>query len=442
MKIKDALLTSARYLHPEPPEACEWWLNALISPCSSENERDQFKRRLTSSIEFSLGHKQRSMECATKRIDDHALAMYISDRLRQADMHSYALDILLDSLRRSSNKLTVLERIGYIISQIQRLKLNPEHSSEVYSTNQLDQWSSRLLNEFEYDKSCCLALGNASHLMASHDVYGSGYLLNQMILASTDRVNQHRYNQSSMLFLPGPGKTGTTSLFDYIQKRYLLTSYQGKEIDYWDIFIKHGLPVEWYLNHFYTDGNPTLAIQSAIDCSPSSFGCIQSLAKEISYIKDKLDLFCLLTLRDPISRAISMLSHEHRTSMQELGLIDYAQITLDRVKSGEDISSSALYQSRYELFAPKWIELVGSAQSLSIFMESMTAENIDSMMHFWGYKAHIPASIASANTNPESSRLLSELRDQDQLMSVFKSYFEETYEWIAQEKVRVSEVIS
>ncbi len=396
-------------------------------------------KRLSGSV--GLGHTQ-GIESATTRIDEYELAMHISDRLRQADMQSYALEILLDSLRRSSSKLIILERIGYIINQILRLKLNKEDASEAYSADELDKWASRLLDEFRHDNLCCLALGNAAHLMAAHDAYGSGYLLNQMVSCSAGSAGGHRYSRSSMVLLPGPGKTGTTSLFDYIRKRFEFSFYQGKEIDYWDIFIKHGLPIEWYLNHFYPYGNPSLALKSAIECSPSTFGCVHSLEKEVGDIKEKLDLFCLLTLRDPIARSISMLAHEHKTSMHDLSLIDYIQITLDKDRNGDDISSTVLFQSRYEIFAPKWIELAGNAQTLSVFIENVTEGQIDTIMHSWGYQAHISASIPMANKNQESGGLLDEVRSQRNLMSIFKAYFEETYEWIEQEKVRVSEVLS
>jgi hypothetical protein len=398
-------------------------------------------RRLNTSIGFRQGSINQGCIDEISRIADHELAMYTSDRLRAAGMHEHALDILIESLGRSSDKQIILERIGYVVNQISRSIACSDQYSCLYSNDKLDQWASRILDEYNCDKTCSLALGISAHLLALHDPHASQHLLNEMLHSTLTDNPQVQAAPSSMLLLPGPGKAGTTSMFDYISNRFGLAAYKGKEIDYWDIYIKQGLSPEWYLNHFYFNGDPRSVQRSSIECSPSSFGCIHSISDVLAHIKQIMSLFCILTLRDPVSRSISMFAHEYSTSAMPGDMISNIKLAIDRSVAGENVCDTAFYQSKYEIFAAKWIDMVGGSRCLTLFIEDTSKVTIDNMMSFWGYKPSSPATFNIMNASKTSSKLYSELRENRQIMACIEAYFEPTYEWIKKEKARVAEVM-
>ena len=436
-----SFLKGTRFLHSEPQDSFEEWLISLISSPNGDEKSTYYMRRLTTSTGFRQGSIDQ--ECLDKlsRISDHELAMYTSDRLRAAGMHERALDILIESLDRSSNKQVILERIGYVANQISRSIICGDQDSCLYSNDKLDQWASRILSEYNCDKNCSLALGISAHFLALHDPHASQHLLNEMLHSTLTDIPQTQACPSSMLLLPGPGKAGTTSMFDYISNRFELAAYKGKEIDYWDIYIKHGLSPEWYLNHFYFNGDPRTVQRSSIECSPSSFGCIHSISNVLAHIKQLMSLYCILTLRDPVSRSISMFAHEYSTSAMCGDVISNIKLAINQSVAGENTCDTIFYQSRYEIFAAKWIDLLGSSRCLTLFIEEASQATIDNMMNFWGYKTSSPATFSIMNASKTSSRLYNELQEDRRIMACIEAYFEPTYEWIKKEKARVAEVM-
>jgi len=438
----DSLHKDTLFLHREPASAIDFWLDRLIDVKDDEYMKAHCRRRLISSVGTYANISNLESLAMSNRLFESDLALYISDRLRQADMHRVSIDLLISSLDFSDNKFKVLERIGYIVNQLARARLLCNDATVIQNWNErFEQWASCLLGKLKRDNSCRLSLGVSAHLLALHDSYGSRYLLNQMVGLNHRRLDR-RIMAPKLIMLVGPGKTGTTSIHKFITERYELISYQGKEIDYWDIYWKHGLPCEWLLNHFYHDGTPANSQGSiVVDNSPSSFGSVSDLAPSISRMQSLISTFILMTFRDPVRRAVSMLVHELSTSCQNPDIQAAIIEDLELANNEETLHQSILYQSRYEIFGPAWIETVGSSKCLSISLEDFSADGLDLIFGSWGVGPVTEASIGHLNKMQLHKPSIRSIIEDPDLLHKLTRYFSPTYEWLASEKTRVIEVL-
>jgi hypothetical protein len=437
--MKNSLHHTTLYFHQEPSCAIETWLNLLINTNGDPFATTHCKHRLCTSVDSAAGLDLGALKRVT-RSSEADLAMYLSDRLRAANLHDFSVELLLASLCYSNNQDLILTRIGFTINQIISNLLTCSPDAKLQWSSRAVHWASVLLSNLSSGSTSSLVYGVSAHLHALHDPASSKYLLNQML--ATNAVNQTGLNHPpKLLLLAGPGKTGSTSIDKCLQARYGAGTYQGKEIDYWDNFLKHGLPIDWLLNHFFVSGKPCTSVHPFYcDSSPSSFGCITAIKESVHQLQGAVEFFVLATLRDPINRAISMIAHSASVTKTTSDLKQLLEVDLELASNESSLHNSVLYQSRYEIFAPEWIETVGSERFLSIRMEELSTELLDATLAKWGILPVTSSSLQHLNQMKAPTSDLSHIYEDPLILTKLKSYFEPTYDWLADEKSRMAGV--
>jgi hypothetical protein len=272
------------------------------------------------------------------------------------------------------------------------------------------------------------AAAHASCLI--HPEKSLGYLRTMRSLNSQQSPKGWRESPSMLLILPGPGKCGTTSLYEYLVANYRLLSYPCKEMDYWDIYLHHGLSLDWYLSHFADiQAGPSGLTRTWIECSPSTFGCSQTVAEafEHHWLRDRVRV--LLTIRDPIDRVMSMISHDIRCGiLQQHEAESRVEHMLREAIAGEIITyPNYLQESRYEFFAEPWFSCFGKERVSVLPLEKAGSESVDRIMMGYGLRKTGRAS-AYPFSNAESSRRSPICGEAMTLALV--DFFAPTYAWM------------
>jgi hypothetical protein len=239
-----------------------------------------------------------------------------------------------------------------------------------------------------------------------HPEKSLAYLRTMRSLIGQQRPKGWRESPSMLLILPGPGKCGTTSLYEYLVANYRLLSYPCKEMDYWDVYRHHGLSLDWYLSHFADiEAGPAGLTRTWIECSPSTFGCSQMVAEGFAHhwLRDRVRV--LLTIRDPIDRVMSMISHDILNGiLPEHEVESRIDVMLREGLAGEILTyPNYLQESRYELFAGPWFSCFGKERVSVLPIEQAGSEAVDRIMTGYGIRKSGRSSTYPFS-NAESSR--------------------------------------
>lgn len=259
-----------------------------------------------------------------------------------------------------------------------------------------------------------------------------GYLRTMRSLVSRQVPKAWREPPAMLLILPGPGKCGTTSLNEYLVSNYRVLSYPCKELDYWDVYLRHGLSLDWYLSHF-ADIQAGLGgfTRTWIECSPSTFGCSQTVAQafEHHWLKERIRV--LITIRDPIERVMSMVSHDIRCGiLQQHETEDRIEAMLGECLAGEIINTHPNYlqESRYELFAENWFTCFGKQHVSVLPLERAGSEVVDRIMAGYGIRKRGRASTTYPVINANPTRCVP-ICD-EQMMRALEDFYAPTYAWM------------
>jgi hypothetical protein len=256
------------------------------------------------------------------------------------------------------------------------------------------------------------------------------YLRTMRSLISRQRPKARREPPAMLLILPGPGKCGTTSLYEYLVANYRILSYPCKEMDYWDVYLQNGLSLDWYLSHFADiQAGPAGLSRTWIECSPSTFGCSQTVAQafEHHWLRDRVRV--LLTIRDPIDRVMSMISHDIRCGILEQQEAESrVEHMLGEALAGEIITyPNYLQESRYELFAEPWFSCFGKERVSVLPIEKAGSEAVDRIMTGYGIRKS-GRSSKYPFSNAESSRRRPICGEA--MTRALVDFFAPTYDWM------------
>lgn len=158
----------------------------------------------------------------------------------------------------------------------------------------------------------------------------------------------------TLLVAVGPPRTGTTWLDAALRTNPQITGARRKEVNYFDLFYDRGR--EWYLRQFA----PHESTSTIVEVSPSYFSN-QAVPRRIA--ADFPDSMVLVSLRDPVDRALSNWAMRRRRNNVSLGFADFVREWPE-----------ALQDSRYSAHLPRWIDLFGPDRLKVIITEDLDVD--------------------------------------------------------------------
>ena len=351
----------------------------------------------------------------------------IINTLRNMGLIEMLIDQICTRLESGSFDDEIVAQLSYLINYYFRQCLSGERQRSPLKES---SWTCLLASKacFSSNPSLNAVAAHSSCLVNPENSFH--YLSRMRSLISQQKPKARRTSEPMLLILPGPGKCGTTSLYQYLVANYRLLSYPCKEMDYWDVYLHHGLAFEWYLSHFADAqaGSGGLA-RTWIDCSPSTFGCSQTVAQafEHHWLKDRVRV--LITIRDPIDRLMSMISHDIRCGiLQQDEAPARIEAMLGECLSGLIITHpNYLQESRYELFAEPWFSCFGRERVFVLPLERAGSELVDRIMSGYGIRKSSSASTYPFS-NAESSRRIPICGDE--MLRTLADFYAPTYAWI------------
>ena len=151
----------------------------------------------------------------------------------------------------------------------------------------------------------------------------------------------------------GPQKTGTTWLYEVLKNHPKIAFPNDvKETMFFDLNYDKG--AQWYISHFLNDD----ANKICGEIGPSYF--------DVEYIPERIYSFnpnckIIITLRDPISRALSLYRH-HWARGRVKGSFQEAVEQMPRILTAGD----------YAQHIPRWLDLFGEENILILFFDDLT----------------------------------------------------------------------
>lgn len=151
----------------------------------------------------------------------------------------------------------------------------------------------------------------------------------------------------------GPEKTGTTWIQEYLKNRKDVALPQGtKETFFFDRFYWWGR--QWYVNNW--DAHE-VATRLPVEVAPSYFFCEQA-AQRIHDFTNQATVVC--TLREPVSRIVSLYYHRRRAGMVRAPL-------LEAIRKDQVLRRSMYYGPALR----RWTEVLGPERVKVFFFEEL-----------------------------------------------------------------------
>ncbi len=174
----------------------------------------------------------------------------------------------------------------------------------------------------------------------------------------------------------GTGKSGTTSLYNYLTQHPQVLPAIKKEIYFWSRYFDKG--IDWYLSHFPPIPQETKLLTG--EATPTYINSWHTPERLFS-IFPKIKL--IVILRNPVDRAVSHYYHEVRLKMENKSLSAVIYEQLERLKK---IPTSALEEAYwnhisyyvsygvYVEFLKKWMTIFPREQFLILSSEDFYQE--------------------------------------------------------------------
>ena len=145
------------------------------------------------------------------------------------------------------------------------------------------------------------------------------------------------FRQLPNIIIIGAQKSGTTSLFNYLEQHPQIVGSKPKEVHYFDINYEYG--TLWYRSHF-----PLKSNSLALEASPY-YICHPHAPKRIYNLLPNVRLIAIL--RNPVERAISHYFHQVRTRSEKLPIFDALKYEEVRLKtSWKNMVADEMYNNR------------------------------------------------------------------------------------------------
>lgn len=351
----------------------------------------------------------------------------IINTCRQLGLVESLIDQICIRLESASFDDRIVTELSYLINYYFRQCITGERQRSLLKES---SWSCLLASKACFPANPYLNAAAAHASCLVHPEKSFAYLRTMRSLIGRQKPKTWREPPAMLLILPGPGKCGTTSLYEYLVANYRILSYPCKEMDYWDVYLQHGLSLDWYLSHFADiQAGPAGLSRTWIECSPSTFGCSQTVAQafENHWLRDRVRV--LLTIRDPIDRVMSMISHDIRCGILEQQEAESrVEHMLGEALAGEIITyPNYLQESRYELFAEPWFSCFGKERVSVLPIEKAGSEAVDRIMTGYGIRKS-GRSSKYPFSNAESSRRRPICGEA--MTRALVDFFAPTYDWM------------
>ena len=185
----------------------------------------------------------------------------------------------------------------------------------------------------------------------------------------------------------GTGKSGTTSLYNYLTQHPQVLPAIKKEIYFWSRYFDKG--INWYLAHFPPIPQETKFLTG--EATPTYINSWHTPERLFS-IFPKIKL--IVILRNPIDRAVSHYYHEVRLKMENKSLSEVIYAQLERLKK---IPNSALEEAYwnhisyyvsygvYVEFLKKWMTIFPREQFLILRSEEFYQEPETTMQKVFSF---------------------------------------------------------
>ena len=164
----------------------------------------------------------------------------------------------------------------------------------------------------------------------------------------------------------GTGKSGTTSLYNYLTQHPQVLPAIKKEIYFWSRYFDKG--IDWYLAHFPPIPEETKFLTG--EATPTYINSWHTPERLFSFFP-KIKL--ILILRNPVDRAVSHYYHEVRSKMENKSLSEVIYSQLERLQKIPESSLQEAYWNDisyyvsygvYVEFIKKWMTLFPREQFL------------------------------------------------------------------------------
>ncbi len=201
----------------------------------------------------------------------------------------------------------------------------------------------------------------------------------QTLKSHPDFVSKYWHQKqvaSPNFIIIGTGKSGTTSLYNYLTQHPQVLPAIKKEIYFWSRYFDKG--IDWYLSHFPPIPQETKLLTG--EATPTYINSWHTPERLFS-IFPKIKL--IVILRNPVDRAVSHYYHEVRLKMENKSLSAVIYEQLERLKK---IPTSALEEAYwnhisyyvsygvYVEFLKKWMTIFPREQFLILSSEDFYQE--------------------------------------------------------------------
>jgi hypothetical protein len=344
------------------------------------------------------------------RIDWPDSAFWITKILRKRGLHSVALQAAAKVLPYIADSSRLLSEMSFIVhDQILSKQIDDRTIPSLVS-------SARLVYNFGKMNSSAEALAAAAHILAPYDSALSKEInseyIDTLLCSFSKNLDNCESAPDQLVLLIGPGRSGTTSLSEYISSHKNVIGYINKEISYFDVFSDFSF--DWYLSHFRI-GKSGL---TWLDVSPGTFGCVSKIPDILS---SNIPIKVICTLRDPVDRLLSMVSHELFNGT----LSGDPNTILREMLKFEDLRGNLIYHNRYELFGNIW-QSNFKDEILFVFFDQLNEESqLGRLREFMGLRKDENLEIQHKN-----ERRSNDYSIDAEIMDALYKYYESTYAWM------------
>jgi len=324
--------------------------------------------------------------------------------LRKYGLAKKAINFAVSNLPKYFyNSSKIFQACNFILQDLYRQRKNYEAEELDFLKFKIES----LLDKRNLDFNSSIAYIFLANLFAKSNLKLSIYYLKKSCEPLNADFTKGKYikrdvRNSLLIVLIGPGKTGTTSLANYLELSKVVTN-PAKEICYLDIYKECG--INWYENVF----NEFQGDSVYLDASPSYAG-----QSEIGFFRKlTCDKKIIATVRDPFDRTFSMINHDLK-----IGVISKKDLL------NNDLIFNYFSSSKYETYLNKWSEFYGQEFLVVDLSQKYATLKIS---EFLGEINFQPRKIGRSNVgNYEflDKEFMSNLRDK------YKNIYADTYSWL------------
>ncbi len=161
------------------------------------------------------------------------------------------------------------------------------------------------------------------------------------------RTKQQPLAKDRIALLAGPGKTGTTSLANWLEANTNIVPYPNKELSFLELHSDLG--TDWYDSHFDSDKGQGIIW---LDASPSSLGCIDRIELLAAA---KAEIRSIIVVRHPLEQLASMLQHDIG-----IGVLSKSILEVETKDSSSSVLAPYYESGRVDLFVDAWKSKLGN----------------------------------------------------------------------------------